>query len=165
MSLALNAKTIQRINKQAKDADVNLYSELAKADAKTEKGARSYSIGLHDPRVVLFMKSVRGLELCDPSKEDDTEKFLEFLLEECWKLSSLDTLRLIFHIRDCRGGKGEKLIFRASCRWLLKNHPQELKNNLQHVPFYGTWKDSLQTFGGTTFETEVVKIHTSQFKR
>lgn len=164
MSLTLNAKTIQKINNQAKSADINFYSELKEADAKTEKSAPSYSIGLHDPRVVLFMKSVRGLELCDPSKEGDSEKFLEFLLEECWRVSPLDTLRLVFHIRDCRGGKGEKLIFRASARWLLKKHPQELKENLKHVPFYGTWKDPLQTFGGTSFEKTVVKNHTDQLK-
>jgi hypothetical protein len=131
---------------------------------KTDNGATSYSIGSHDPRVVLFTKSIRGMELRNPSNPDDTEKFLEFLLEKCWKESPLDTLKLIFHIRDCRQGKGEKLIFRASCRWLLEYHSSELKSNLKHIPFYGTWKDPLQIFGGTVFEKKVIKIHTTQLK-
>jgi len=162
MALILDPTTIQKINKSSKDADVDFYKELGKAEAVTHKGAKSYSIGSHDPRVVLLTKTVRGMELRDPSLENDTEKYLEFLLEESWKVSPLDTLRLIFYIRDCRGGKGEKLIFRAACRWLLENHRKDLEANLKHIPFYGTWKDPLQTFGGTSIESSVIKLHCSK---
>jgi hypothetical protein len=145
------------------NSEENTFFKLNNFD-KTDNGASSYSIGSHDPRVVLFIKSIRGMELKDPSKPDDTEKFLEFLLKLSWNESPLDTLKLIFYIRDCRQGKGEKLIFRSSCRWLLEYHSSELKRNLKHIPFYGTWKDPLQIFGGTVFEKKVIKIHTRQLK-
>ena len=89
---------------------------------------------------------------------------MEFLLEESWKQSPLDTIRLIFYIRDCRGGKGEKLIFRASCRWLLRHHLVDLNRNFQHIPFYGSWKDVLQTFLGTSFEGTIVKFYAQQLQ-
>ena len=124
----------------------------------------SYSTGVHDPRVVLYTKSVRGIALRNPSIPGDTEKFLEFLLKESWKTSPIDTLRLVFYIRDCREGKGEKLIFRAACRWLLETHPVELAYNLRHIPFYGYWKDLLQIFGGTRFQKNVIRIHAAQLQ-
>lgn len=164
MSLKLNSKTIQSINKTAKNSDVHLYSELKNADATTLKGAKSYSIGNHDPRVVLFAKSVRGLDLKDPKNSEDNEKYLEFLLEECWKVSPLDTLRLMFHIRDCRGGKGEKKIFYASCRWLMRNHPHVLRRVTGHIPHYGSWKDMLQIFSGTEHEEYMIQIYATCLK-
>ena len=169
MSLQLNAKTIQQINRQAA-AGIHLHTELASAEAATEKGAKSYSIGAHDPRVVLFMKSVRGMESADPTKtptaEDagEGEAFLEYLLEESWKLSPLDTVRLVFHLRDCREGKGEKRIFVAACRWLLRHHRAELEFVAPHIPFYGSWKDLPRVFGQTSFESTAVRLHTSQLR-
>jgi hypothetical protein len=165
MSLTLNPRTIQKINQNAKASGVHLFSELASADAVTEKGAKSYSIGSHDPRVVLFMKSIRGMELRNPRSDTESEKFLEFLLEECWRVSPLDTLRLIFYIRDCRGGKGEKLIFHAACAWLMRNHLEYIRRNLEHVPFYGSWKDLLTVFSGSVLENNMIRVYTSQLQR
>jgi hypothetical protein len=124
MSITLTAHNIQGVAKQAKASDVNLYKEMSKsgASAQTEKGAKSYPVS-GDPRVDLFFKSVRNMPCADftaaEGSEEASEKYFEFLLDESWKVSPIDTLRLGFYIRDCRGGKGEKLLFRAFCRWLL----------------------------------------------
>src|SRR3546814_1546048 len=50
-------------SRTARSSGINLHSELSSAESRTENGAKSYSIGTHDPRVVLFMKSIRGMDL------------------------------------------------------------------------------------------------------
>ena len=169
MSLTLTAHNIGTVAKQAKASDVNLYKEMGKSStsAQTEKGAKSYSVS-GDPRVDLFFKSVRNMPCADFSAvegtEESKEKYFEFLLEECWTCSPLDTLRLGFYIRDCRGGKGEKLLFRAFCRWLLRNHLHDMRANMEHIPFYGSWKDLLIVFLGTSQESRALLQLANQLK-
>ncbi len=161
--ITLNSENIKKVAEKAKNAGVNLYSEMSgpSTKARTEKGAKSYSVS-GDPRVDLFFKSVRGMPCASPEKPADA--YLESLLEECWKVSPMDTLKLGFYIRDCRGGKGEKALFWAFCWWLLRSHPSELGTNIQHVPFFGSWKDLLRVFSGTLSEEIMVKLYTSQLK-
>lgn len=158
MSLQLSASNICIPNKNS--VEIPILPELT----TTLNGASSYSLGDHDPRVLLFTKSVRGLSCADPTNSNSPDKFLEYLLGESWKVSPIDTLRLVFHIRDCRGGKGERKIFEASCIWLLKNHPNELAHVLKHIPFYGSWKDLPRIFGETSFERFAIQIHTNQLR-
>ena len=96
----------------------------------TENGALSYSTSL-DPRLNLFFKTVRGM---------NTELLYE-LLDKSWNVSPRDTLRTLFYIRDCRGGKGEKNIFLNGLKWLWKKNPSLFEKNLPCVPFYGCFKD------------------------
>lgn len=167
MSITLTACNIQGVAKQAKASDVNLYKEMGKGSAQTEKGAKSYPVS-GDPRVDLFFKSVRNMPCADftaaKGTEEAEEKYLEFLLDECWKVSPIDTLRLGFYIRDCRGGKGEKLLFRAFCRWLLRWHVHDLRANMEHIPFYGSWKDLLIVFMGTSQESRALLQLADQLK-
>ncbi len=159
MSITLTAHNIKEVEGKAKASDVNLYKTMGQSSAETEKGAKSYSVS-GDPRVDLFFKSVRNMPCADFSAAEDTEeakeKYFEFLLEECWKKSALDTLRLGFYIRDCRGGKGEKLLFRAFCRWLLREHIHDLRINMDSIPFFGSWKDLLIIFLGTPQESRAI---------
>ena len=69
-------------------------------EALTENAARSYAT-VYDARVEFFFKAVRGL------KDDH----LRIRLENSWAEDPLDTLRIIFQARDCRGGKGERQLF------------------------------------------------------
>jgi hypothetical protein len=127
---------------------------MSKPDILTEKGAPSLST-TGSARVNFFFKAVRGLA------EDEAR--LHQMLSNCWNEDQLDTLKLIFQTRDCRGGKGEKAIFRGSIRWLAAQHPQTLQKNIQHIPFYGTWKDLL-TLIGTNFEGEALDLFAKQLK-
>jgi hypothetical protein len=96
----------------------------------TENGAKSYE-GTTDPRLDLFFKTVRGI----------TRENLETLLERSWEVSPSDTLRTMFYVRDCRGGKGERKIFFDFMFWLWRNHRELFEKNLPCVPFYGCFKD------------------------
>jgi hypothetical protein len=85
----------------------------------------------HGSCLELFFKTTRGMSV----------DYLEFLLEESWKVSPRDTLRTMFYIRDCRGGKGEKKIFFQFMVWLWKNHREFFEKNVPCIPFYGCFKD------------------------
>lgn len=99
----------------------------------TENGAISNS-STGNNLINFFFKTVR----------DTPESSLIKLLNEAWEESPLILLRLIFHLRDCRGGKAEKLQFYRCIRWLMTKSYESFLGNIEHVPFYGTWKDLLQ---------------------
>jgi len=50
-------------------------------------------------------------------------------------------LCLIFYTRDCRGGKGERNIFRYLFIESYKYFPKTIEALVQHIPYYGYWKD------------------------
>ena len=101
----------------------------------TENGALSWPSTLN-AGVDLFFKTVRGVQ----------EETLRQLLQAAWAESQSPevALRIIFQTRDCRGGKGEKLIFYQALAWLHSVQAQTVQKNLALVPFFGTWKDMLQ---------------------
>lgn len=66
------------------------------------------------------------------------------LLDESWNIDRLNTIKLIFFLRDCRGGRGERKIFAQSVQWLLMhNRTDIIEANIHNIPHYGTWKDVL----------------------
>lgn len=50
-------------------------------------------------------------------------------------------LRNLFHLRDVRGGKGERDSFRKHLAWLYGNDRSAFYAMVPHVPFYGRWDD------------------------
>ena len=66
------------------------------------------------------------------------------LVEAAWKANPLDALRIIFHARDCRGGKGDRAPFLAAISWVLRNDPSWFDANFKHIPEYGRWKDIVE---------------------
>ena len=114
--------------------------------ATTLNGAISH-VTSSDARVNFFFKITRDL----------TAPVLEEFLAAAWEENPLDTLKLIFHLRDCRGGKGEKKQFQNALRWLVENHRDALLINLKNVPEFGYYKDLL-TLGDTTAEGPALRI-------
>jgi len=110
---------------------------------QTENGAISHGTtgsGVLD----LFFKTVRT---CD-------ESTVGALMTNAWNENPLLTLKAIFHLRDCRGGKGERARFYDCMRWLIANgHSSHVLKNLEHIPFYGTWKDLITLFMDTELES------------
>jgi len=48
---------------------------------------------------------------------------------------------LLYHTRDCRGGKGERDIFRYLLLESYKHFPKTVEALVQYIPQYGYWKD------------------------
>lgn len=122
---------------------------------ENEKGAMSLATTT-SCRVDLFFKTVRGV----------TKDNLVKLLDAAWKEDALDTLKLIFYTRDCRGGKGERQIFRDALDWLIQNHVQVFLANLELIAEYGRWDDLLWHMGGIPAVSEAIaKLFAKQLEQ
>lgn len=119
----------------------------------TENGALSCA-GTGSAVLDLFFKTVRNTPV----------EQLGQLLSRAWEESPLDTLKVVFHLRDCRGGKGERARFHDCLRWLVGNgHGAHVRKNLEHVPFYGTYKD-LFSLCGTGLEFDALRLYARQLR-
>ena len=96
----------------------------------------SFKRGEKNGILKLFYMSVRGLNV---------PRLYEYLSESA-KESIIDTFLLVFHIRDCREGKGEKYLGRKSLVWLFLNYPDEFSKIFKHISEYGRWDDFLYFF-------------------
>jgi len=83
-------------------------------------------------------------------------------IKSSWRESPSTTLRLLAHLRDVRGGKGERHAATVCWKWLVQNHPVQARANMQHVSFFGRWKDMLDIFVGTALETDMFQLYVAQ---
>jgi len=98
---------------------------------RTENGALSYAT-TSNGRVDLFFKLVRGI----------TSTNMDSLLAASWAESPVDTCKIIFHCRDCRGGKGERKILEQFFDWLVRTGKSVTATELcPHIAEYGRWDD------------------------
>lgn len=168
MSITINPSNIQNLSKASGLKSSKFLKSIktsTTSSASTYNGAKSYSIGDHEAIVVLFTKSVRGMEMKDPNNPEDTEKYLEFLLDACREGSVQDVVRMIFHIRDCRGGKGERKLFVGGMRWLIDRNPTIAAEVMEHIPYYGSWKDIWRVFLGTRLENQAINFYADAIRK
>jgi hypothetical protein len=99
-------------------------------DAVTENGAPSHSSTM-DARLDLFVKTVRDVE---------DECLLE-LVDRSWEVDPLDTLKILFNWRDCRGGKGDYRGFLVAMVHVLTKGEAWFLANFKAIPEYGSWLD------------------------
>ena len=108
------------------------------SNAKTWNGAKSLSTpdisGESSGRIALFFKAVRGLNV---------PRLYEYLREAANE-NIVDTFLLVFHIRDCRGGKGERNLGRRSLIWLFLNYPGQFILVAPLIAEYGRWDDLME---------------------
>ena len=77
----------------------------------------------YEGRLQLFYKVCRGMTY---------EEFMQ-ILNKSGSENILDTIRLIFHLRDCRGGKGERLLGRYAFQWIAIHHPKYMLNYMHEA--------------------------------
>lgn len=140
--------------------------------ALTWNGALSYST-VSNPLVELFFKSVRNIACTDyrcitvkqgkKQAADAVGTDFENLFDAAWKYDPLRTLKFVFHLRDCRGGKGERKLFRALVRHMrTSDYKKHLVANIEHIPYFGSWKDVSMCFFGTELEDIAVEMIANQ---
>ena len=66
-------------------------------------------------------------------------------------------MKLLFYIRDIRGGIGERDIFRQLIRTVAKKWPESAIKNVRWITEYGRWDDLICLFG-TKAEKEAVRV-------
>ena len=138
-------------------------------EASTENGAPSLETTM-DARLDLFFKTVRdigNLSLLIPKikkidstnqerpqtprgintgSEETTQPItdnsnLYKLIDASLAIDPLDTLKILFNWRDCRGGKGDYDGFLVAINYLLTNQPHIILHNIKHIPEYGSYLD------------------------
>lgn len=50
-------------------------------------------------------------------------------------------LKVLFYLRDVRGGQGERKLFRNALEWVGTSFPEVFEKVITHVPEYGRWDD------------------------
>lgn len=100
----------------------------------TENGALSLTT-TGSSRVNFFFKVLRGL----------TQDNLNKLFDEACNENFDDGLKLMVHLRDARGGKGEREQFIRCINRLCETGNTDIVLGLMGwIPYYGRWKDLLQ---------------------
>ena len=137
-------------------------------EATTENGAPSLATTL-DARLDLFFKTVRDLgnlsaiipriaehRATYPSSQSSTiasvnqdNTQLYKLIDASLAVDRLDTLKILFNWRDCRGGKGDYDGFIVAINYLLDVDPYLVLNNLQYIPEYGSYLDLVKLWNAT----------------
>lgn len=73
-------------------------------------------------------------------------------------------MKLLFFVRDIRGGLGERRVFRTILRWLSLNEKESLRKNLHFIAEYGRFDDLMVLFG-TPLEKDMLEyIKTQLYK-
>lgn len=94
--------------------------------------------------------------------ETDENRILK-LFQDAFDEDPQTALRILFYIRDVRGGQGERKVFRTIMRWLgtsnstnSTNIKMWLADNIHLIPEYGRW-DDLFVFIGTNLQHNVLE--------
>jgi hypothetical protein len=66
-------------------------------------------------------------------------------------------MRILFWVRDVRGGAGERQVFRDILSYLIATNPEAVRTNLNLIPEYGRW-DDVHVLFNTTLETEAINL-------
>ena len=109
-----------------------LNNYLDSSNHYTENGAKTFS-GTFSKVLDLF---AMGGAMRGRSMLDRTQKYADAFAE-----NPLVATKVLFYLRDCRGGQGAKDIFQDGMIWLANNHFDVFAKNIAHIPEYGYWKD------------------------
>lgn len=82
---------------------------------------------------------------------------------KAWDESNEYAIKLLFYIRDIRGGYGERDTFADMLRWLANKHPESVEKNLWAILEYGRAKD-LYSLQGTKCEDAMWNFMKEQFE-
>lgn len=108
-------------------------NELSSAMNKTttENGAETF-ISTQNPLVDLF--ALAGATRKNP------QLGLE-LFQKAFIFDRQKAVKILFYLRDIRGGQGERQLFRNCLKWVAESYPKISKQLVQYVPEYGRFDD------------------------
>lgn len=65
------------------------------------------------------------------------------LFKKAFSFDRLSAIKILFYLRDVRGGQGERKLFRNCLEWLGTSFPEVFEKIIEFVPEYGRWDDLL----------------------
>ena len=91
-----------------------------------------------------------------------TEDDVVALFRKAFGEDKLLALKVLFYLRDIRGGQGERKTFRTILKWLGNEYPQTVCNNLSNIAFFGRY-DDLFALEGTKCWNDVLELIASMW--
>lgn len=101
------------------------------------------SKGLTENQAVTFIRSGSGLldfYAQAGAMRENKDKALE-LFKKAFSEDREKAVRILFYLRDVRGGQGERDLFRVGLEWLGITYPEIFEKIVSLVPEYGRWDD------------------------
>ena len=124
------------------------FAQTAKTSAQikqTENGAMAYNTTTN--ALLDLFAQIGALR---PRSEGE----IEMKYADAYAVNPELATKMLFYAGNIRGGLGERRTFRICLRWLAKNHPIVVRDNLANIPHFNRW-DSLFTLIGTPVEFEM----------
>jgi hypothetical protein len=121
---------------------------------KTNEGALQYEHSL-DHHLEFFSKA-GSLFTKRENFYGNAESALS-LFQKCWIVEQEKAMKLLFWLRDCRGGSGNRSGFRECIHWLAENDPVWVNENIHLITETGRW-DDLKALEGTDCEDVAFKV-------
>lgn len=82
------------------------------------------------------------------------------LFIKAWEFDPYKAMQLLFWLRNCRGGAGNRKYFNLIMSWVARNGTEWITANLALVPQYGRW-DDLTSLIGTDCEKKAISFWAS----
>jgi hypothetical protein len=123
----------------------------------TDNGAPAFA-STQDPRLDLFFKTVRNV--AGVPKVEGEESFvskpdnLHSLIKAAWDVDPLDTLKILFHWRNCRTGKGDRHGFIIAMQFIETEYRGWFAINFKHIPHFGRYLDLIHLWHQVTEESQ-----------
>jgi len=127
---------------------MKLVDALQTKNTVTENGMVTNSSSLNDCVNLFFqIGAMRG--------QDKTRLINMFV--KAYEENSLTAMKILFWVRDVRGGAGERQIFKDIVKYLATSRTETMRKNLSLISEFGRW-DDLLTFVGTPLETDALAL-------
>ena len=97
------------------------------------------------------------------SLRQSDESWKQRLFLDAFQEDPLSALRILFYVRDVRGGLGERDTFRTILKKAAEKYPEHIKKNIWAIPFYGRYDDLFELIG-TPCESSVWSFLKDQVK-
>ena len=112
--------------------NLNIVDALKQNDSLTHNGMVTNSTSLDYCLDFFFLGGAsRRMPVCD---------IIRLWKDAFWENKTL-ACKILFYLRDCRGGQGEKRIFQVIMHHIYKNNRELYSQLIVHVEEYGYWKD------------------------
>jgi hypothetical protein len=127
---------------------MRLVDALQTKNTLTENGMVTNSSSLNDCVNLFFqIGAMRGQEKIN----------LINLFVKAYEEDALTAMRILFWVRDVRGGAGERQIFRDIVKYLSTSRTDIMRKNLSIIPELGRW-DDLLVFVDTPLENDALSL-------
>lgn len=130
---------------------MNFIDALQSEDTYTENGMVTNSSSLNECVNLFFTIGAM--------RKQDKERLIS-TFSKAFNENPLAALKILFWVRDVRGGAGERQIFRDIITYLVEYHPNVVQKNIQLIPHFGRW-DDLSVLFGTKLEAEATRMFVS----